>query len=133
ILLAIPVEHNFPLACPGLLGALLSGATTVFTQSTKAEDLARIIEHEAITHLPSVPAIAIALADLPGDLRPALRSLRVITVGGQKLQEPTAMKLRDRYPGLIVQQVLGMSEGLLCYTRLDDPPEIACGTQGRPV
>ena len=30
ILIALPAEHNFPLACPGLLGALLTGARTVF-------------------------------------------------------------------------------------------------------
>jgi non-ribosomal peptide synthetase component E (peptide arylation enzyme) len=32
-----------------------------------------------------------------------------------------------------VQQVLGMAEGLLCYTRLDDRDEVACSTQGRPL
>jgi len=36
ILIALPAEHNFPLACPGLLGAMLSGATAVFTQSAQA-------------------------------------------------------------------------------------------------
>ena len=42
ILIALPAEHNFPLACPGLLGALLTGARTLFTQSTKAADLANV-------------------------------------------------------------------------------------------
>ena len=34
-------------------------------------------------------------------------------------------------PGL--QQVFGMAEGLLCYTRIDDPAEILEHTQGRPL
>jgi len=34
-------------------------------------------------------------------------------------------------PGL--QQVFGMAEGLLNYTRLGDPPEIVDNTQGRPL
>ncbi len=133
ILIALPCEHNFPLACPGLLGAMLVGARTVFTQSLAAADLANTIEREQITHLPCVPAIAIALLDLPSSSRTQLASLRVITIGGQRLQEPTARALKGSFSHLIVQQVLGMAEGLLCYTRLDDRDEVAFTTQGRPL
>lgn len=133
ILLAMPAEHNFPLAAPGLLGAMLCGAAAVFSQSTQAADIAATIARERITHLPCVPTIAMALAELPEDSRAMLRSLRVITVGGQKLLEPTARKLRSNFPWLVVQQVLGMAEGLICYTRLNDPDDIACTTQGRPM
>jgi 2,3-dihydroxybenzoate-AMP ligase len=133
ILLALPAEHNFPLACPGLLGALLAGATAVYSQSTRAEDIAATIARERITHLPCVPAIASALLDLPEPLRRAIAPLRVITVGGARLQEHTARALRRAFPGLAVQQVFGMAEGLLCYTRLDDDEEIAMTTQGRPI
>jgi 2,3-dihydroxybenzoate-AMP ligase len=133
ILLALPAEHNFPLACPGLLGALLTGARAVFCQSTKPAELARVISREQITHLPCVPAIAIALLDLPQSARADLSSLRVITVGGQRLQEHTARSLKRSFPHVAVQQVLGMSEGLLCYTRLDDSEEVALKTQGRAL
>src|SRR5258708_17634291 len=133
ILIALPAEHNFPLACPGLIGALLAGARAVFTQSTKAADLANIIEREQITHLPCVPALAIALLDLPQSSRGKLASLRVITIGGQRLQEPTARALKRAFPHLVVQQVLGMAEGLLCYTSLDERDEVAFTTQGRPL
>jgi len=133
ILLALPAEHNFPLACPGLLGALLSGATAIFAQSTRATDLAATVERERVTHFPCVPTLAIAILDLPESDRRALASLKVITVGGAKLGEPTARALKHALPDLRVQQVLGMAEGLLCYTRLDDPEPIAFGTQGRPL
>ena len=133
LLIALPAEHNFPLACPGLIGALLIGATAVFSQSTNAGDLATTIRREQITHLPCVPAVAIALLDLPQSARRDLASLRVLTVGGQRLQEPTARNLKRAFPHLTVQQVLGMAEGLLCYTRLDDPGEITFTTQGRPL
>jgi 2,3-dihydroxybenzoate-AMP ligase len=133
ILLALPAEHNFPLACPGLLGALLAGATGVYSQSTRADDLAKVIAREGITHLPCVPTIASALLDLPEQLRRAISPLRVITVGGARLQEHTARALRRAFPRLAVQQVFGMAEGLLCYTRLDDPEEVAMTTQGRPI
>ena len=130
ILIALPAEHNFPLACPGLLGALLTGACAVFCQSTKPADLAKKIRHERITHLPCVPAIAIGLLDLPAS---DLVSLEVITVGGQRLQEHTARTLKRAFPHLAVQQVFGMAEGLLCYTRLDDPENITFTTQGRAI
>jgi 2,3-dihydroxybenzoate-AMP ligase len=131
ILIALPAEHNFALACPGLLGALLTGAHAVFTQSPRAADLASTIKSERITHLPCVPALAIALLDLPQSSRVSLGSLRVITIGGQRLQEPTARALKRAFPHVTVQQVLGMAEGLLCYTPLDAPEEVASTTQGR--
>jgi 2,3-dihydroxybenzoate-AMP ligase len=133
ILIALPAEHNFPLACPGLIGALLVGATTVFTRTTKAVDLAALIEREKITHLPCVPTLAMALLNLPERERRQLASLRVITVGGQRLQEPTARALESVLPRVTIQQVFGMAEGLLCYTHLDDPEDVACATQGRPL
>jgi 2,3-dihydroxybenzoate-AMP ligase len=133
ILLALPVEHNFPLGCPGMMGALLNGATVIFTQSTNPADLAALIERERVTHLPCVPTIALGLLELAPEVRKSLAPLRVITVGGQKLQETTAVALKRAYPHLIVQQVLGMAEGLLCYTRLDDPDDVAFATQGRPI
>jgi len=133
ILIVLPAEHNFALACPGLLGALLAGAATVFGQDTRAADLAAAISREQITHLPCVPTLAITLLDLPEPERRGLDSLQVITVGGQRLQQATAYRLKKAWPRLAVQQVLGMAEGLLCYTRLDDPNEVACSTQGRPL
>ncbi len=133
ILLALPVEHNFPLACPGLLGALLSEARAVMTQSTRPQDLATTIEAEQITHFPCVPALAIGLLGLPAEDNSKLRSLRVITAGGQRLQEPTARELCRRWPHLKVQQVFGMAEGLLCYTHLEDSDSISSTTQGRPL
>jgi salicylate---CoA ligase len=133
ILLALPIEHNFPLACPGLLGAILTGARAVMMQSTQPEDIAAMIDADQITHFSCVPALAIGLLGLSAEYSFKLPSLRVITVGGQRLQEPTARELRRRWPYLKVQQVFGMAEGLLCYTRLDDPETIACTTQGRPL
>ncbi|MGH7924558.1 MAG: AMP-binding protein, partial [Candidatus Binatus sp.] len=133
ILIAIPTAHNFALASPGLLGALLVGAPTIFSQSTKAADLANMVMHERITHLPCVPTIALALLDLPPSARAGLASLQVVTVGGQRLQEPTARALKQTFPHIVVQQVLGMAEGLLCFTRLDERDDVAFATQGRPM
>ena len=133
ILIGLPAGHNFPLACPGLIGALLTRAAAIFTNSTKGEDLAATIVRERVTHLPCVPTIAMALTELPENTRHTMNSLRVVTVGGQKLQEPAARRLARAYPNAKVQQVFGMAEGLLCFTRLDDRDEVLFATQGRPL
>ncbi len=134
ILIALPVEHNFPLACPGLLGAMLTGARAILCQSTKPADLAQVIGREQVTHLPCVPTVALGLLGCSESFGTDFSSsLRVVTVGGQRLQEHTARSLKASFPHIAVQQVLGMAEGLLCYTRLDDPEEVAFKTQGRPV
>ncbi len=79
------------------------------------------------------PRLRSRCLDLPQSSRARLTSLRVITVGGQRLQEPTARALKRAFPHVVVQQVLGMAEGLLCYTRLDERDEVAFTTQGRPL
>ena len=59
-------------------------------------------------------------------------SLRLLQVGGAKLEAGDAQRVRETLtPGL--QQVFGMAEGLLNYTRPGDPPEVVDHSQGRPL
>src|SRR5258708_38903059 len=74
-----------------------------------------------------------ALLDLPESERGDLSSLRVIAVGGQRLQEHTARSLKRVFPNVTVQQVFGMAEGLVCYTHLDALDAVTFKTQGRPL
>ncbi|MGH3587193.1 MAG: AMP-binding protein, partial [Pseudonocardia sp.] len=55
-----------------------------------------------------------------------------LQVGGARLADELARKVRPVL-GATLQQVFGMAEGLLNYTRLDDPEEVVCTTQGRPL
>ena len=43
-LVALPAGHNFPLACPGLLGSMTVGATTVFTADPSPESAFALID-----------------------------------------------------------------------------------------
>jgi non-ribosomal peptide synthetase component E (peptide arylation enzyme) len=56
----------------------------------------------------------------------------VLQVGGARLDAGTAVGIQ-RVLGCRVQQVYGMSEGLLHFTRLDDADEVVAQTQGRPA
>jgi 2,3-dihydroxybenzoate-AMP ligase len=56
----------------------------------------------------------------------------VLQVGGARLADEVARQVHPVL-GAQLQQVFGMAEGLLNYTRLDDPDDVVCTTQGRPM
>jgi mycobactin salicyl-AMP ligase len=131
-LVSLPAAHNFPLACPGILGAMTVGATVVFGADPSPEAAFATIERHGVTVTALVPALAKLWAQAC-DWEPVTpKSLRLLQVGGSKLEPEDARRVRATLtPGL--QQVFGMAEGLLNYTRLDDPPEVLEHTQGRPL
>jgi mycobactin salicyl-AMP ligase len=131
-LAALPAAHNFPLACPGLLGALAVGATTVFLADPSPESAFGAIARHGVTVTALVPALANLWAQATEWEPVTPTSLRLLQVGGAKLEADDARRIRETLtPGL--QQVFGMAEGLLCYTRPGDPPALVDRTQGRPL
>lgn len=132
-LVGIPVSHNFPLACPGVLGTLLAGGRVVMASSPEPVKAFALIEAEGVTHTAIVPAVAKRWLDHRRDIGMGqLSSLRVLQVGGSRLADEIARRIPDEL-GCALQQVFGMAEGLLNYTRLDDPDEVVFTTQGRPM
>ena len=132
LMVALPAGHNFPLACPGLLGAIAVGATTVFTADPSPESAFPAIARHRVTVTALVPVLARLWAQAT-DWEPVLPdSLRLLQVGGAKLGSADAAQIREKL-NVTVQQVFGMAEGLLCYTRPDDPAEVVDHTQGRPL
>ena len=131
-LVVLPAAHNFPLCCPGLLGVFATGGRVVFTDNPSPDNTFDLIERHRITVTALVPALAqvwcAATEWEPADIS----SLRVLQVGGAKLAQPDAEAL-DAALGPVVQQVFGMAEGLICYTRLDDDRTLVTTVQGRPM
>ena len=131
-LVVLPAGHNFPFACPGLLGAMTVGASTVFTDDPSPESAFALIERHRVT----VTALVNALAKLwtqACDWEPVLpTSLRLVQVGGSRLSPEEARYIHD---GLTngLQQIFGMAEGMLNFTRPGDPVDIVVNTQGRPL
>lgn len=132
LLLPIPIAHNFPLACPGLQGALLLGARVVLARSPAPEVVLPLVERERVTWMPAVPATLIRWTDFLATRRLDTSSLRQIYVGGQRLVPEAARAARAVF-GPIVRQVYGMAEGLLCLTREEDPEHAHDLFQGRPL
>ncbi|MEV4206911.1 (2,3-dihydroxybenzoyl)adenylate synthase [Nocardia salmonicida] len=131
-LATLPAAHNFPLACPGILGTVATGGAIAFTLDPSPEAAFAAIEKHGVSVTGVVPPLA-QLWSAAVDWEEAdLSSLRLLQVGGARLAEVNA---RDVEPALqcTLQQVFGMAEGLLNYTRLDDDKELVCTTQGRPL
>jgi 2,3-dihydroxybenzoate-AMP ligase len=133
LLLALPIAHNLPLACPGLQGYLLRGGKVVLSASTRPEDLFRLIERHRVTHLKVVPALLIRLINDPAIGKYDLSSLRIIQSGGQRMQPEVRVRTQQLVPSVTVQENFGMSEGMLFFVRLHDPEEVRMETCGRPL
>lgn len=133
-LVALPVAHNFPMSSPGYMGTLLAGGTVVMAPSGNPESCFPLIEQARVTITGLVPPLArLWLEAAENNKVPAdLSSLETLLVGGAKFDEPTARRIKPVL-GCQLQQVFGMAEGLVNYTRLDDPDHIIATTQGRPI
>ncbi|WP_290705173.1 AMP-binding protein, partial [Gordonia sp. UBA5067] len=129
----LPVSHNFTMSSPGILGALHTGARIVMVPATDARTVLATVAAAGITQLSVVPPLVTAWLDSPEAERYDVSALRVLQVGGAKLAESVARRVPDLFPNATLQQVFGMAEGLVNYTRLDDAVERIVATQGRPI
>jgi 2,3-dihydroxybenzoate-AMP ligase len=131
-LAALPMAHNFPLSSPGTLGALLAGGSVVLSEQPAPDLCFDWIEGERVTVTALVPALLPAWLAAAGRRRASLDTLTLLQVGGAKLHESLARRVQPEL-GARLQQVFGMAEGLVCYTRPDDTLEQVLTTQGRPM
>ncbi|HAL07767.1 MAG TPA: 2,3-dihydroxybenzoate-AMP ligase, partial [Brevundimonas sp.] len=131
-LTALPAAHNFPMSSPGYLGALYVGATVVMAPSPSPDVCFPLIEREGVTITGLVPPLALLWMQAAAKKTHDLSSLQVLLVGGAKFLPEAARRVRTEL-GCTLQQVFGMAEGLVNYTRLDDPESLIVETQGRPI
>lgn len=131
-LAALPAAHNFPLGCPGVFGTLHAGGKVVMAPNGSPHETFGLVERERITVTALVPPLALLWMEAAEWADEDLSSLRLLQVGGSKFKESPARRVRSAL-GCELQQVFGMAEGMLCYTRLDDPEEVVMTTQGRPM
>ncbi|MDQ7903571.1 AMP-binding protein [Phytohabitans sp. ZYX-F-186] len=132
MLVTLPAAHNFPMSSPGILGVLHAGGTVVMAPDPSPPTAFGLIESERVTMTSVVPPVLQAW--LPAARRTGhdLGSLDVVQVGGARLADAVAARVGPDL-GARLQQVFGMAEGLVNYTRLDEPDDLVTGTQGRPI
>ncbi|MCX5202984.1 (2,3-dihydroxybenzoyl)adenylate synthase [Streptomyces sp. NBC_00237] len=131
-LVTLPAAHNFPLSSPGSLGILYAGGRVVMCPQPDPDTAFPIIEREKVTITGIVPPLALVWTEAGPTTPYDLSSLDVLLVGGAKFSESAARRVGPAL-GCTLQQVFGMAEGLVNYTRLDDDPETIVTTQGRPI
>lgn len=131
-LTALPAAHNFPMSSPGYLGALAVGAAVVMSPSPSPDACFPLIEREKVTITGLVPPLALLWMQAAARKTHDISSLEVLLVGGAKFLPEAARRVK-RELGCTLQQVFGMAEGLVNYTRLDDPEHLIVETQGRPI
>lgn len=131
-LCVLPAAHNFPLSSPGALGCLMAGGTVVLAPDATPQTAFALIEKHQITVAALVPPLALLWLDEAGRTQHDIRSLEVLQVGGARFSEEAAKRVKPEL-GCTLQQVFGMAEGLVNYTRLDDPESEIISTQGRPM
>lgn len=129
MLVAMPVAHNFTMSSPGVLGIVHARGTVVMTTDPSADTVLDLIGRHGVTIIPAVPPLVIAWLNAPQRDASDLSSLEVVQVGGAKLSRNVAERIEPAF-GCRLQQVFGMAEGLVNYTRLDDDIETILSTQG---
>lgn len=132
-LAVLPIAHNFPLCCPGMLGTFAAGGKVVMCATTSCDEAFPLIARERVTITALVPALVkLWLEELEWDRSSDLSSLEVLQVGGAMLEEALVRRIMPEF-GCKLQQVFGMAEGLICCTALDDEDEMIMSCQGKPL
>ncbi len=133
-LIALPAPHNFAMSSPGSLGVFYAGGQVILAADPSATLCFPLIEKHQVTDTGLVPpAVSLWLQAIQEwGSNKQLASLQRIQVGGAKLGETLAARIQ-REIGCQLQQVFGMAEGLVNYTRFGDDENIILTTQGRPI
>lgn len=133
MLMVLPVAHNFSLSSPGSLGILVVGGTVVLAKDPAPSGAFTLVRQHQITHVALVPALAVSwTSHIEQTGNNVLAQLKTLQVGGARLPDVLARKIIVQYQ-CPLQQVFGMAEGLVNYTRHDDSTETIVTTQGRPI
>ncbi|MDC9597451.1 (2,3-dihydroxybenzoyl)adenylate synthase [Xenorhabdus anantnagensis] len=133
-LCALPAAHNYPMSSPGALGVFYAGGQVIMANDPSPSSCFPLIEQHQVNVTALVPpAVSLWLEaiTLTGDKSP-IESLALLQVGGARLSESLARRIPTEL-GCQLQQIFGMAEGLVNYTRLDDDEQTIFTTQGRPI
>jgi len=131
-LCALPAAHNYPLSSPGALGVFFAGGCVVMARDPEPLRCFSLIEKHGVTMTALVPSAVILWLQAAPGYQQQLSSLKLLQVGGASFAEALARRVPVEL-GCQLQQVFGMAEGLVNYTRLNDSDERIFTTQGCPM
>jgi long-chain acyl-CoA synthetase len=131
ILAVVPLSHAHGLG-NALLAALRAGAALVLQERFDRRETLRLLSRERITLFPAVPFMLSILADTRMPEPIDLSALRLCFTAGAPLRRETWRKVRDRL-GISLRQLYGSTETGALTINLDEDPEAAAESVGRPL
>ncbi|MFI6599351.1 (2,3-dihydroxybenzoyl)adenylate synthase [Nonomuraea sp. NPDC050536] len=130
-LASLPVAHNAALGCPGLLGTLAVGGKVVLPRNPSPDVVFDLLETERVTLTTLMPPMVQVWREAREFFDVDMSGL-LIQVGSAHLSPDLAGSIMTEM-GARLTHWFGMAEGLLTYTRLDDPDDVVIETQGRSL
>lgn len=130
-LAALPAAHNAAFGCPGVLGTLQVGGTVVLAGSPSPDEAFPLLHGEGVTLTTLMPAHLSLWTEL-ADVLPSRAEGLVVEVGGAML-DPAVARRAEAALGVTVSRWFGITEGVMCCTRPDEPEELRLTTEGRPL
>lgn len=132
-LMVLPAAHNFSMSSPGALGVFYAGGAVILGTDASPATAFRLIEQYQVTDACLVPALVRPWMDQAAKANSdILSTLRCLQVGGARLSDAVATRLIEEF-NVNLQQVFGMAEGLVNYTRADMLAEQIIHTQGTKI
>ncbi|OCA53397.1 (2,3-dihydroxybenzoyl)adenylate synthase [Photorhabdus namnaonensis] len=131
-LCALPAQHNYPLSSPGALGVFYAGGCVILATDPGSATCFPLIREYQVTMTSLVPSAVALWIQAIRKYEYSLESLQLLQVSGAKLSESVARVIPKLF-SCKLQQIFGMAEGLVCYTRLNDDDERIFTTQGCPM
>ena len=133
LLMVLPAAHNFSMSSAGALGIFYAGGAVVLGQDPSPDAAFALMKAHGVTDVCLVPALVRPWMDKAAkDQDTILAQLRCMQVGGARLPNAVAERLMQEFD-VKLQQVFGMAEGLVNYTRFDMNAEQIINTQGTKI
>ena len=132
LLVSLPLAHNYNLGSPGALGALAMGGRLVVSPKTDAATVFGLVARERVTAIPAAVPLVVNWLNDPAAASYDTSSLKLVQNGGARLSPELRDRLRKTFDCKF-QEVYGTAEGLLNFTRLDDPDERVLHSSGAPM
>lgn len=129
-----PLSHIMGMVMAVIM-PVLAGATLVTTPTFAAAEALALIERHRCVAMAGTPTHYLALANAPGLTGYDTTSLRLGMCGGAALTAEAVRTITARLQLAGLLNGLGMTEagGSVTRTALDDPPDVAATTIGRPM
>jgi 2,3-dihydroxybenzoate-AMP ligase len=129
----MPLTHNMPMVC-GVIPTHIVGGLLVLPTGTTTDAVMDSMCRYRANNLLTVPVIMHRMLETTDKQRKQydLSSFRWLWWGGNPVEPDKQLQFREVF-GCDTNQVFGMAEGMISWTRVNDPLEVKLHTQGRPV